>query len=40
MNVPKQSMRHLIGSLFREAGEAMDRVGCFLQGSLAYKEDC
>lgn len=38
MQVPKSSMRHSIGSLFREAGEAMDRVGCFLQGSLAYKE--
>jgi len=40
MNVPKNTLRHTIGSIFREAGEAMDRVGCWMQGSLAYKEDC
>lgn len=29
---------HRCGTFVREAGQAMDRVGCFMQGSIAYKE--
>jgi carbonic anhydrase/acetyltransferase-like protein (isoleucine patch superfamily) len=36
--VSKHGIRHWIGFMFREAGESLDRVGCWLQGSLAYKE--
>ncbi|KAF0974500.1 hypothetical protein FDP41_006532 [Naegleria fowleri] len=38
-SVSRHSIRYLVGSIFREAGEAMDRMGCFLQGSMAYKEE-
>ena len=37
--IPRRSLRYTIGHIFREAGEALDGVGCWLQGSLAYKEN-
>lgn len=34
------NFRYILGNFFREAGESMDRVGSFLQGSAAHKERC
>jgi carbonic anhydrase/acetyltransferase-like protein (isoleucine patch superfamily) len=36
--IPKRSFRYSLGHVFREAGETLDGIGCWLQGSLAYKE--
>ncbi|KAL9653144.1 hypothetical protein ABK040_006360 [Willaertia magna] len=33
------SLKFKIGALLREAGQAVDRVGCWLQGSVSYKEN-
>lgn len=33
------SIRFWIGFVLREAGETLENLGCFLQGSLAYKEN-
>lgn len=40
MSAKNQSIRFWIGHMFREAGESLDKVGCWLQGSLAYQEKC
>jgi len=37
-HIPRRSFRYTLGHIFREAGETLDSVGCWLQGSLAYRE--
>lgn len=38
MIVKPHSIRFWLGFILREAGEVLENLGCFLQGSLAYKE--